>query len=491
MMNLVAICFLVTSMAFAGILSPSPQSPVVQNPNQGGEHDQVIVKGGHRAVLVEYADSTGQGNTRVCIISPPSSIGGPRDMLSAATAAVAGVAEDVEGKLKDAVCTSSTRDGHGTSGPGEVIFDAFGKCKHKIANAMIRAKEKVAETAHEVEEEAKDVVGGAIDKAKHVSEVLVEKSAKTTPEDVASDSSSAAWSTAAEKAEEVWEKAKGASEVFVEKPKRKGEEVLEAVAGTTRKAEEKMRETIGRAGKKELSDIAMRGREVVFDAVCYLVSQESIESLMGVVQLLGFATAYGTTVWVTFVMSYVLAETLPRQQFGMVQSKIYPVYFRAVAIGVGVALLGHLLGQRSRALSRKPEMLQLYNLLASLLLVFINLLIFEPRATKVMFDRMKVEKEEGRGREGMAQPTRVMDTTFAEAAGPGAPAAPGTGTHAVAPHPALTRGQEEARAKLETLNNRLKKLNMYSSLLNLMTLMGLSWHLVYISASGSGYRPSN
>ncbi|GAB2239321.1 hypothetical protein Droror1_Dr00025234 [Drosera rotundifolia] len=48
------------------------------------------------------------------------------------------------------------------------------------------------------------------------------------------------------------------------------------------------------------------------------------------IQLFRMAMGYGISVWVTFVMSHVLAGVLPRQQFAIVQSKLYPVYFKAM-----------------------------------------------------------------------------------------------------------------------------------------------------------------
>jgi hypothetical protein len=105
---------------------------------------------------------------------------------------------------------------------------------------------------------------------------------------------------------------------------------------------------------------------------------------MGVVNLLGFATAYGMCMWVTFISSYVLAAVMPRQQLGIVQSKIYPVYFRAMACSIAMALLGLVLGNGRRMFSSTVAMLQGCNLLASLLMVFLNALYLEPRATKVL-----------------------------------------------------------------------------------------------------------
>lgn len=41
--------------------------------------------------------------------------------------------------------------------------------------------------------------------------------------------------------------------------------------------------------------------------------------------------------------------------------------------------------------------------------------------------------------------------------------------------------REVVKSRIVGLNQRLKKLNSYSSLLNLLTLMALTWHLVYLS----------
>ncbi|GAB4861457.1 hypothetical protein Ancab_036659 [Ancistrocladus abbreviatus] len=459
MMNLVGISLVVSTLIVGGIWSPNPAAD--QNHNNRGEEEQVIVAGGHRAVLVEYADTTGQGYTKVSI-SPPSAALSAQDSISSAAASVAGVAEEPKEKMKAAM---GAENGH-VPGPRELICDAFGKCKHKISRVLNRAKEVVSDTAHEFEDEAKGVVdketemaSQAIHKvedggekmgeaATHASEEFLEKS-KIAGEDIAKNVSH--WREAA-----------------VEKAKEAGEKVEDAA----KKVKEK-----GKQGKEELADVARRGQEVLCDAVGYVVSPEWAELLMVVIQLMGFATAYGVSMWVTFVMSYVLAEVLPRQQFGMVQSKIYPVYFKTMAVSIGLSLLGHLLGQRNRVFSHKAEVMQGYNLLGSLLLVLANLLFLEPRASKVMFERMKLEKEEGGGRESFTLPTRYVNTLFTDTAGRGTTSTPAT------THPSLPSAGElhERKSKMEKMNDKLKKLNSYSSSLNIMTLMGLSCHLLYLS----------
>lgn len=207
-----------------------------------------------------------------------------------------------------------------------------------------------------------------------------------------------------------------------------------------------------------LEEILRRGQEVA----------AAMDWVAAVVHLLGFSTAYGICLWVTFVSGYVLAGTLPRQQFGMVQSRIYPVYFRVTAFSVGVALVGHLLGRRGKLFTSKSEMLQGFHLLGSLLMILINSFYLEPRATKVMFEKMKSEKEEGRER---VDPVSVIPARGTAAA------------ETIATPPASTpekQDLEKVNSRIVKSNERLKKLNAYSSLLNILTLVALTWHLVYL-----------
>ncbi|XP_010682507.2 uncharacterized protein LOC104897327 [Beta vulgaris subsp. vulgaris] len=415
MMNLIAISLITTSLVVSGLFSPNPEK-------NGGKQEQVIIKEGHRSVVVEYGDDISDGNTKVLISSPQPNKGPIDETLSHATASVAGKAQDMKEKAQDVV--TGLNGPHGAR-PRELICDAYGKCKHKIAGVWSKAKEKAAEAEEVVEE-------------------VVEKTM-----DIAS--------IAGRKAEET-------GEVIKEK---------------------------GEKGEKELFDIVKRGKEVLFDVIWYVfgIWREILSLIMSVSELIGMSIAYGVGIWVTFVMSHVLAGVLPKQQFGIVQSKIYPVYFKVMIGSIGLSLVGYMMGEKGKMLNNKTHMVQFYNLLSSLLLVLGNLLFLEPRATKAMFDRMKLEKEEGRGRDRVSAPTRVIDTVVDDSTGPipttttttTTTAAGGTTTAPASTAPARTPEDDAAKTKLAKLDNRLKKLNSYSSLLNIMTLMGLTWHLVYLS----------
>ncbi|KAK8299000.1 hypothetical protein V6Z11_D05G292800 [Gossypium hirsutum] len=204
----------------------------------------------------------------------------------------------------------------------------------------------------------------------------------------------------------------------------------------------------------------------------YVSTMEALNPVMRIANLVGLASAYGVGVWVTFISSNVLGEVLPRQQFGVVQSKLYPVYFKAIGYSIGMALLGYILGQSKTVLSSKHQMLQAFNLLSSFLMVLVNALYFEPKASKVMLERIKMEKEEGRGRE------RDHNFVVEESRGRGATAKSGK------THPALAANiaeEQVMKSRMARLNERLKKLNTKSSLLNVVTLMALTWHLLYLA----------
>ena len=66
--------------------------------------------------------------------------------------------------------------------------------------------------------------------------------------------------------------------------------------------------------------------------------------------------------WITLQLCYLklLSRAIPRQQFEVVQSKVYPLYFRAMVYCIGIALVVHVLGHRRRVFSSKAEMLQVY-----------------------------------------------------------------------------------------------------------------------------------
>ncbi|XP_047980578.1 uncharacterized protein LOC125222146 [Salvia hispanica] len=393
MMNFLALGLVLTSLVTAGFFTPTPQNPKSSD-------DNVIVRDGHRVVVVEYEKD--DGNTKV-LISPPDKLN--ENMKEEVKEGVK-VARDELGNLVE-----SQEDRKFS--PRELVCDAYGKCKHKIASAFEKTKESAAETASSVEEAARGKIRESKEKVKD---------------------------SANEVKEEVAEKARRVGDAMQESKEKVKGEVAEKAG----------------AARKELREILRHAWEVAGDVLDYVAPRERVGFAAGVAHLMGFAAAYGMGVWITFASSYVLAGALPRSQFAVVQSKLYPVYFRGMACGVGMALLGHLAGRRGPA-----PVLQGLNLAAALGMILVNLRWLEPQATKVMVERMKKEKEEGTGQ--AVETSRKAGESAAETAG-------------------RVPASEEAaaRSQIIQLSQTLERLNSYSSFLNALTLVSLTWHLVHL-----------
>ncbi|XP_020593336.1 uncharacterized protein LOC110033633 [Phalaenopsis equestris] len=294
--------------------------------------------------------------------------------------------------------------------------------KAKISSLFTDTKQK----AIQLEESVSNTVKSAAKKLKHKAS-QIEETIKSSAEE------------AKKKATRIEESASVAFKTAAETALEAGQEVAGNISYSAAKTAE---------STKDIRRLAWEiGRDLAAFVSAGVVN--TVRSAAAVIHLLGFATAYGTCVWVTFVSNHVLASAMPRQQFGMLQSRIYPVYFRFLGVAVGVALAGHVLKGKDRV--------QAYNLMAMLAFVLLNVFWLERKATKAMFERMKLAKEEGRGRD-------VADVVT-ELATPGAQP-----TAATTP-----------LANASTSKKRLKSLNNYSSLLNVLTLMGLSWHLVSLA----------
>lgn len=399
MMNVVSLCLVVTSLVTAGVLSPTPKKQ-----NNG---DDLIVKEGHRVVVVEY-DQEGQPITKVSI-SPEDKTRQRfnSDKLKEAVSVLPNLGQGLSTPKTDGG-GEDEGDGEWRS-PKELICDAYGKCKHKIVDAIGRTKEAVSEKAHDVGEKTKETKEKAEDVVEKAKEAVSEKArgfAEKTRE-----TGHEAQDAAERKAHEVVEKTKEAAHEAVEKKKKAAHRMEEAAEESYGKAKEAVRnkaqEVEGQAREraektweavKDAKDVGKTfGKDVAGNVTEFaatfrkqagatfreLVTGKALNLVVGVVYLVAFSTAYGTAVWETFILSYVLAGALPRQQFGVVQSKIYPVYFRTMAWGIGTAVLGLLVTDRGKAFSSMAEKFQIFNLLASLVLVFVNMLYLEPRATKV------------------------------------------------------------------------------------------------------------
>ncbi|MBA0624207.1 hypothetical protein Godav_009602 [Gossypium davidsonii] len=220
------------------------------------------------------------------------------------------------------------------------------------------------------------------------------------------------------------------------------DKVLETAHEAKRQEKMKMARENAEEAKEAREKTIIKGKSSankLFNGAKYVSTIEALNPVMGIAKLVGLASAYG--------------------------SKIYLVYFKAMGYNIGMALLGYILGQSKTVLSSKHRMLQAFNLLSSFLMVLVNALYFEPKASK------RRKKEDGE---------RERDHNFVvkESRGRGA-AAKSKEIHRAS---ATNIAEEQVmKSRMARLNKRLKKLNMKSSLLNVVTLMALTWHLLYLA----------
>uniref|UniRef100_A0A0E0DEF8 TMEM205-like domain-containing protein n=1 Tax=Oryza meridionalis TaxID=40149 RepID=A0A0E0DEF8_9ORYZ len=498
MMNVVAIGLVLSTLAAAGVWSPAPTPP----PSTAGEH---VVREGRRVVIVEYEREhplyPGDGVRETHVLPPDALDGGEGEGEEGSKEKISDAKESATGKVfgavkrcKDRICGAARKAEEGAkdkaSAVEHVAEEAARGAEEALSHAKETAEDKVFDAASKVKETAagaKDKVSEAAGKAKEKASHVQHGAAETVKS--AKDKVSHAARHAGESARERAMDAKDRVSDVAERAEQCTEDAAGRAARKAARAEEAVKAKAGEAASN-LSDIARRARDVASDAAAHLLGggpREAARTATAVMHLLGFAAAYGASLWVTFVSSYVLAAALPRQQLAMVQSKLFPVYFRAVAYGVGLALAAHLLGRERSSLAARAQSV---NLLAALALVLANMLLLEPKATKVMFERMKVEKEEGRGRDmadivdpptvivaaGNTATTTTVPTAAAAARKPADGAAKSSAAAAAAPVDELT-----SKTRAMRLNQRLKKLNGYSSLCNVLCLMALTWHLVHLA----------
>ncbi|KAJ3555858.1 hypothetical protein NP233_g12107 [Leucocoprinus birnbaumii] len=167
--------------------------------------------------------------------------------------------------------------------------------------------------------------------------------------------------------------------------------------------------------------------------------------------LLGFSWAFGMAVWNTFFGGIIAFRTLPRQQFGALQHKIFPVYFvQTIALTSGLLtkwIYSHPDVTTHIAKPWVAEVAQVYALGSVLAAQGANYFIIGPMTSRTMFQRHKLEKEEGK---------QYSD--------------PGVSN------------------EMKALNRRFGALHGISSLANLSAVIALGFHGLWIGSSGvKGY----
>jgi hypothetical protein len=267
-----------------------------------------------------------------------------------------------------------------------------------------------------------------------------------SPYDVVVGNTRYVWHQKPEEPESYYEGAKnkvGSATQTVADKAREGANTVYDTAGRTKdatvesasRATESVKDMAGRTGET-VSEYSQKSRDAI-NANAAAVEEKLaakpgfFRRLWRFLHLLTWGVTFGTAVWMTFMSGRILQQNMPREQFRTVQTKMFPSYLRFLAAGEGALTFLYMLSSRS-------SYWQILNLLILVGTTAYNAYVLEPQTTKIYLDRLRLEKEEGRG---------LSDTA-----------------------------EEKLNGELAEKNKKFKELHGYSASLNLLSLAGLTYH---------------
>jgi len=164
--------------------------------------------------------------------------------------------------------------------------------------------------------------------------------------------------------------------------------------------------------------------------------------------MLAYSWLFGMSFWITFFGGVIAFKTLPRQQFGALQHKTFPIYF-VISILLASGLLAFWTYTHPAVLAHYTNPLvadvaQAYALASVLLAQGFNYFVIAPMTSRTMFKRYQLEKEEKENGKTSDEPSQRMTA----------------------------------------LNKRFGMLHGISSLANLWAVIGLSFHGLWIGNAG-------
>ncbi|KAF9458358.1 hypothetical protein BDZ94DRAFT_1173849 [Collybia nuda] len=134
--------------------------------------------------------------------------------------------------------------------------------------------------------------------------------------------------------------------------------------------------------------------------------------------LVGYAWLFGMSLWISFFGGVIAFKALPRQQFGNLQHKTFPIYF-VISIIISSFLLGFWTISHSNVITHitRPnvaDVAQAYALASVLLCQAFNYFVIGPLTSRTMFKRHKLEKDEGKAynAEGVSLEMKALNRKF-------------------------------------------------------------------------------
>ncbi|EKM83479.1 hypothetical protein AGABI1DRAFT_81244 [Agaricus bisporus var. burnettii JB137-S8] len=164
--------------------------------------------------------------------------------------------------------------------------------------------------------------------------------------------------------------------------------------------------------------------------------------------MLGYAWLFGMSLWVTFFGAIISLKALPRQYFGTLQHRVFPVYFLQ-SVFLSSALLTKWIYTHPGVLNNLSNpyignVAQVYALGLVLACQGCNRFIVIPQTSSIKFQRQKLEKKEGK-----------------------------------------EYNDPIASAEMKALNRRFMSLHGISSLANLTAVIALGIHGLWIGTAGA------
>ncbi|XP_034045642.1 transmembrane protein 205 [Thalassophryne amazonica] len=118
--------------------------------------------------------------------------------------------------------------------------------------------------------------------------------------------------------------------------------------------------------------------------------------LVKVLHLLVLSFSWGMQVWVSFISGFALIKQVSLHTFGLVQSKLFPIYFYCL-VGSSVVNLSVYAVYHPRELLDWHESVQMILYFVVLVTAGLNAQWFGPVINEVLLQKMEVEKEHGLG----------------------------------------------------------------------------------------------
>ncbi|XP_017347618.1 transmembrane protein 205 isoform X2 [Ictalurus punctatus] len=120
--------------------------------------------------------------------------------------------------------------------------------------------------------------------------------------------------------------------------------------------------------------------------------------MVKVLHLLLMAFSWGMQLWVSFIAGYVLLSKVTRHTFGLVQSKLFPMYFYCL-LGSNTVSLAIYAVYHPRELLNWHETIQMALFFVAVIVAGLNAQWFTPAVIEHLLVMMEIEQEHGLGGE--------------------------------------------------------------------------------------------